>query len=283
MEEEFLSLAEIAERAEGIRAALDALLLHRSLVGKPSSEQWRFFASCGEKLLLPDRATEFDGLDPSRAARLKFEVEDRLRRFFRRPENSRGYVFTLVHGEKLPGGLVTFPPYPNVAGYCLLVQETAPVRVSVAIRREELRSFVERAISDGVEAEFRAYAALPGVRKEEIDRRFFRDGPAHREIVNLLIRHKARGWVISNSSNPSTMELMDVIVHRVDVEDAVAYTTEYWDLSWWDENRNAYACRYRGTSRQIYTLRRDEREWKVFRNVRSVPRSNALHARTKTR
>jgi hypothetical protein len=283
MEEEFLSVAEVAERADGIRAALDALLLRRSLVGKPSSEQWRFFASCGEKLLLPDRTTEFDGLDPSRAARLKFEVEDRLRRFFRRPGDYGGYVFTLVHGEKLPGGLAAFRPYPSVAGYCLLVQEAAPARVSAADRPDEERSFVERAISGGVGAEFRAYAALPGVRKEEIDRRFFHDGPAHRDIVNLLIRHKARGWVISNARNPSAMELIDVVVQRVDGEDAVAYTTEYWNLSWWDENRNAYACRYRGTSRQIYTLRRDDREWKVFRNVRSVPRSNASHGRTKTR
>ena len=85
-----------------------------------------------------------------------------------------------------------------------------------------------------MDAEFAAYAALPEIRLEEIGRWFCPEGPAHREIVNLLKRHQQRGWVISNPINPSTKRLLGISVKRIEGNEAIVATTV---PSRWRSNR----------------------------------------------
>jgi len=136
---EFLSHAEIVARAEEIRVALSSLMLPKSLVGKPSADQWGFFEACGERLLSPEKPSEFDQGRSSRSAQLKFEVEDKLRRYYNHPGKFVDYVFSLAHKGKLPGKQLLTPEYPNLAGYCLLVravrEDYLPVKISGRISR----------------------------------------------------------------------------------------------------------------------------------------------------
>jgi hypothetical protein len=91
-----------------------------------------------------------------------------------------------------------------------------------SVRR--ILTFIERVVSGCVDAEFAAYAALPEINTDEINRWFWIDGPAYREILNLLVRHKERGWVLSNNLNPSTKRLIDIRVKTVEAEEAVVHT-----------------------------------------------------------
>ncbi|RJP19442.1 MAG: hypothetical protein C4529_11270 [Deltaproteobacteria bacterium] len=279
---EFLSHPEIAVRAEEIRMALNSLKVQKSLVGKPSAEQWRFFNACGERLLSPGKPSEFDQISSSRSAQLKFEVEDKLRRYYNHPGKFVDYVFSLVHKGKLPGKRVSYPEYPNLAGYCLLVRAVREDYVAREDKSADTRPLIERVVSGCVDAEFAAYAALPEIKTDEINRWFCIDGPAYREIMNLLVRHKARGWTLSNNLNPSTKRLIDIRVKTVDAEEAIVHTTEYWYLRWWDTKKLSYVYPYRETNRQTYIVKQENGTWKVFQNLRPSPRSSAPNRRTKT-
>lgn len=56
---EFISHSEIAVRAEEIRMTLNSPRVQKSLVGKPSAEQWRFFDACRERLSSPGKSFYF--------------------------------------------------------------------------------------------------------------------------------------------------------------------------------------------------------------------------------
>lgn len=282
---EFLTLAEVLENGKEIREALDSLLATKALVGRPSSSQWKFLSACFEKTISPVFETEFDEIPSPRAAQLKFEVEDKLRRFYLRPGKPVNHVFSLIHRTKLleRGGAENFGDYPSVAGYCLAIRDLKSEN-DVLRDRNQIKSYLEKVVSECIDAEFRAYAALPDVRIEEIDRWYTRDGPAFREIVNVLTRHRTRGWVISNSLNPSTKRLLAIKVHKIESSSAIVHTTEYWYLRWWDLKVESYTYPYRETNQQVYILKKvAEGDWKIHENLRPSPRTSAPHRKARRR
>lgn len=130
---EYLSPDQIPNRSERCMAAVKSLLAVKTLAGKPNARQWKFFRDAVERLIFPDGSSEFQGISPVRAAQLKFEVEDKLRRFYLRPGRSQEFVFTLVHQSELSlYGVEDSDPYPRLAGYCVLVRDLSEDRVGEA-------------------------------------------------------------------------------------------------------------------------------------------------------
>ena len=244
------------------------------MVGRSGALQWEFLHDSLERLLTGDHLSTFDGLGPVRVAQYKFEVEDRLRRFYLHPGKPVEYVFRIVHTSKLAMyGLDE--AYPALAGYCLLVRDLEIDRpTSGAVDPESTRLYLERVVAEANDAEFRAYASLPEIRTDELDRWFCAGSPAYNEIRNILERHHKRKWVISNPFNPSTKRIQQVKVKKLGPEESEVDTVEYWYLRWWDERENTYAYAYRENNRQMYVLRKDEGEWKVFSNLRGQPRTS---------
>lgn len=277
---EYLTPSEVRGRAAECRAAIDALLGTKALVGKPRARQWRFFRDGMERLLDAETPSEFDGVPPVRAAQLKFEVEDKLRRYYLRPGASTGFVFSLVHESELARyGVEEESGYPRLAGYCVLVRDLGAegVGASASVTRVDLSAYLERVVTACADAEFGAYAALPEICLDEARRWFCADGPALREIANLVTRHRQRGWVISNPLNPSTKRVLSVKVKKIEGGEAVVATSEYWYLRWWDTKADTYVYPYRETNRQLYVLRKEPDDWRVFENLRPPPRSSAPH------
>jgi hypothetical protein len=206
----------------------------------------------------------------------KFEVEDRLRRYYQHPGNAVDFVFTIVHKSNLAPWGIDSDTYPNLAGYCLLVRDLDVDRSGSAAeqRGENLRLYLERVVTEANDAEFRAYAALPEVMTDELARWFCPESPAIKEIVNLLIRHRKKRWIISNPLNPSTKRILSIKVKKIGQNEALVNTMEYWYLRWWDEREESYVYSYRETNRQMYILKMDGAEWKVFQNLRSLPRTS---------
>jgi hypothetical protein len=273
---EYLSHNEIVARHNHIEDALELLLRSPSLVGKPNARQWAFLRASLQRIFEPSELSEFDHLSAVQAAQFKFEVEDKLRRFYLRPGEQVDYVFRLLHASAISSYLPdAVGAYPSLAGYCLLVRDIGHDRlVPTTDDLGALSLFLERVVSDANDAEFRAYARLPEIDQEDLCKCFFTGSPAKREVMNVLTRHRKKGWVISNSLNPSTKRLMDVRVKKIERDEAVVATTEYWYLRWWNTNEGAYVYSYRETNRQTYVLRKDGDAWKVFENLRAMPRTS---------
>lgn len=275
---EYLSLSEIQSRSEQVKQELETLLATKSLAGKPRSRQWRFLRDAVTRLLSPDALSEFDGLSPVEAAQLKFEVEDKLSHFYRRPGKSVDHVFTLVHKSSLGRYFAGGEQYPDLAGYAVLIRDLTREHIGTRLDSpEDLDTYLERVVAESIDAEFRAYMALPEINQEELNRWFCNNSPAMKEILNVLTRHREKRWIISNPMNPSTKRLLSIKVKKTEDHEAVVSTMEYWYLRWWDDNRGEYAYPYRETNRQLYILRKEPDGWKLFQNLRPVPRSSIPH------
>lgn len=273
---EYLSLDAIRTGYEAISAALGSLLSTRALTFRREARQWRFLHDSLQRLHSSGFVSDFDDLSPVKAAQYKFEVEDRLRRFYLHPGNSVDYVFCIVHRSKLPDYHdADLETYPDLAGYCLLVRDLSVDRSSKGeVDGENLRLYLERVVVEANDAEFRAYAALPEISSEELGRWFCAGSPAINEIINLLTRHRKKKWIISNPFNPSTKRILDVKVKKVCQHEAQVNAMEYWYLRWWDDLDGSYAFSYRETNRQMYVLKNENGEWKVFQNLRTLPRTS---------
>ena len=277
---EYLGIDEIQRNANKIENAFESLMATKALVGKPRALQWRFFKACLERLLTPSSKSEFDEIGPIRSAQLKFEVEDKLRRFYLRPGRSVDFVFSLVHRNRVAIYGIDKADYPDLSGYCLLVRRLSgqeawrgPEAVS------DIKAYLEKIVAEAIDAEFRAYEALPEIQTGQLERYFCAGSPAFKEITNILHRHKKRGWIISNPMNPSTKRLLKVKVRRIGVVEALVNTMEYWYLRWWDAHEKSYTYPYRETNRQVYILKKEHGIWKVFENLRPSPRTSTPHRR----
>ena len=241
----------------------------KAIVGKSKSKQGQFFIANLQRLLSPETGSVFDDLPAVQAAQFKFEVEDKLRRFYLRPGGPADFVFTMAHKSRLSDyGIDETEHYPVLAGYCLLVRDLSREQIqSIEGSLENLNVYLERVVAESIDAEFRAYMGLPEIYTEELQRWFIPDSPAFNEILNLLTRHHKRGWVISNPLNPSTKRFLSVKVKRIEGDTAFINTLEYWYLRWWDQSNDEYTYPYRETNRQSYVLKKDRDGWKVFENL----------------
>jgi hypothetical protein len=129
---EYLSSDRVRGRSGRCTAELERVLAAKALAGKPKARQGRFFRNAVARLLSGNDPSEFDALSRVQAAQLKFEVEDKLRRFYLRPGRSLEFVFTLVHESELPTyGMEDTDAYPRLAGYCVLVRDLGEESVGV--------------------------------------------------------------------------------------------------------------------------------------------------------
>ncbi|MBW2000310.1 MAG: hypothetical protein JRJ29_20425, partial [Deltaproteobacteria bacterium] len=232
---EYLDIDEIREAANDIKNAFESLMVTKSLVCKPKALQWRFFKKCLDRLLIPSLKSEFDEISPVQSAQLKFEVEDKLRRFYLRPGKPVDFVFSLVHRANVALYGIDEPNYPDLAGYCLLVRRLSGKEAKLGPGAASgIKAYLEKTVAEAIEAEFRAYEALPQIQTAQLERFFCAGSPAFKEIANILHRHNRKGWIISNPMNPSTKRLLKVKVKKIGPEDAVVSTMEYWYLRWWN-------------------------------------------------
>lgn len=260
---EFLSAGEVRARQDEVGQALERLLHSKALVGKPGSAQWRLLHACFERVLHPEAHSDFDGLDKTRAAQLKFEVQDRLRRFYLAHGTSSPLTLSLLHRADLaryrvPDG----DSYPGVAAYCLMVREPARDE-SLPGAGKILASYLERVVAEAAEAEFRTYLALPDLRPDLLAPWLTETGPASSQILARATMRRSQGWVLANPMNPSTHRMLSVRVRRVGAEEAALSSLQYWHLRWWCPRLRDYVYAFRETSRQTHVLKRLSEDWKL--------------------
>ena len=277
---EYMPLPDIRSAREEIREAFERLMAVKMLIVRPASRQWHFLRSCAD-VLLDDRESAktkewLSGLTPVRAAQYKFEVENKLRRFYQRPGEKHAFVFTLAHMGRLHWYGLDERNYPGISGYCLLVRDMSrPGAGMQSVVGPELVAYLEKVVAGAIAAEFNAYAGLPEIDFVGLEPWFIRDSPAWFQVTNVVTGCRGRGWRLDNPMNPSTCRLLSVVIKKISGNDAEVATREYWYLRWWDSHRKKYAYPYRETNSQLYILNRTGPDaWKIFQNLRPAPRSS---------
>ena len=245
---EFMTVEQIRAASPAIGEALRGLLESRSLAHKSNAGQWRFLSASLQCILGAPHPSEFDDLAPPHAAQLKFEVSDKLKRYYTRRQAAPRYIFQLVHRRELSSLDLSDPDdYPGLGGYVLLVRDgdidLPPPRSRT--ERSDLRLYLERVVGGAVDAEFNAYLALPRMDLDVLKPWFDSEGPAFAEIADRVRQRARMGSVISNALNPSTKRLCSVQVRRVLPSEATVGTVEYWYLRWWDRREQEYVYAYR--------------------------------------
>lgn len=271
---EFLTLKQLRERAGEIRTTFDALMQNQNLVVRKDARQWQFLRVCLARTLELSKRT-WPSAQPQQLAQFKFEVQDKLRRFYAHQGKPVDFVFCLVHRrDALSDRLVIDPLYPQTAGYYLLVRDRRHGGKAEYWSGVETRGYIERVVTSCIDAEFSAYQALPMIDEAPLLRWFTRDGGAFRDLMHTLTQLKRRGWVLSNPFNPSTKRLLAIEIREFRGDNAIARTTEYWYLRWWSTVEQKYRYPYRETNHQTYLLANTAAGWLVEENLRPSPRSS---------
>jgi hypothetical protein len=211
----------------------------------------------------------------STATQNKYEVEERLQRYYRVPGAPVRVVFTLLDRRLAISRGVVEEDYPAYAGYVLLVSDARPVD-EVVTGRKQTRDYVEKVVIEAARAEFETYKRLPDVDLAPLDQYFDPCGSAYRRIQNLVEMQHKKKWTISVPQfNPSTMSVQKVRVRTIDDNVAVVSATEYWYLRWWSLEDDAYSRIYQETAPQRYELIRAGDLWLVRENIYPQPRSSS--------
>ncbi len=269
---DFLSVREVRQRGAEVREAVDRIVSARRVVGQPGAAQWRFFEACVAAALGEDGRAGPTRPSPAQTAQWKFQVHEKLRRFYERHAGEPGLLLALVHSSRL--GQYRVPElesYPSVAGYCVLVRDPAS-DATLAPSGDGLRPYLERVVVEALAAEWRAYAALPAVDLEGLARWAWDDGALFEEVQERLRKRRQAGWVLSNAFNPSHQRTASVRVRQADQRRAVVNATEVWHLRWWNARTREYIYAFRDTLRHAYVLTRRDHSWRVDRRLRRAPR-----------
>lgn len=278
---EFLALAQLHEWVGEIRATFDSLMGNQSLAVRKDARQWRFFRFCLERTLgaTPEK---WIAERPQQLAQFKFEVADKLRRFYLRHGKAVDFVFSLVHRrDALRDRLIVDPQYPDTEGYYLLVRDRREGGEAQYTPLAETKAYLEKVVGACIDAEFSAYQCLPESNEAPLRQWLRPESGADRELTLTHSQLRRRGWIISNPGNPSTKRLLAIKIKDIRGNEAVVRTTEYWYLRWWSTVEQKYCFPYRETSRQTYVLVSTPDGWVVEDIIRSAPRSSTTYRRRK--
>ncbi|HET9958571.1 MAG TPA: hypothetical protein VFQ61_28950 [Polyangiaceae bacterium] len=266
----YWGLDHIRAKSADVRAAFGDVLTRRQVARRPNGKQWKFLQACLETLL--GERTPALSISKSQATQYKFEIEDRLRRFYRSPGKPVSLVFALEHQDHAIATEAVTESYPTTMGYVLLVSDARPENVP-RLPGSELQEFLLRVVDDAARAELAAYRSLPTMDLSVLNSALVVGSPAFLRIRNIVELHDKKGWCISAPpSNPSSMRMLKSRVVEAGPDRAIVNTEEYWYLRWWSLAKREYAYVYQETNRQTYFLRRDGERWLVEENKYTQPR-----------
>ncbi len=126
---------------------------------------------------------------------------------------------------------------------------------------------VKLVVEEAVHREHYMYCKLPEIQEEYLALSHIKNGPSYTMIMDVLVDKLKKKQVISNRYNPSTCEVLDIEVKKLEKDYAQVYTREYWLLCWWDTVKKRYVKRYKVISDHFYILNKVKGEWLVKTNA----------------
>lgn len=272
-----MSPVQLAAASSAVLTEFERLLANPRIVARPRSKQWQFLRHC-LSVALGGESADF-ACSPQQAVQYRFEVEDKLRRYYLSPGRALPFVFRLTHLRTARSLNLVDDDYPQANGYALLVSIDAR---DAAPHEENIRDVLERVVNDATDAEWAVYKALPDIDLGPLDRCFIPDSPAYKRIQFIATRHHARRWTISApETNPSTKRVIDIRVLKLERDCAEVRSKEYWYLRWYSLKDGDYSdVEWRETNVQKYMVVRRDGRWLVEANFYPPPRGSAPHRKS---
>ncbi len=143
--------------------------------------------------------------------------------------------------------------------YDFVDQKKQEVNFNINDEYQTILEVVEKAVA----AEYRSYQRLPELDSKSLEKYFSTDGPAFKRIFHILQLHISKGWIVSNKWNPSTYQIIESKVTKLDKNIAEVNSKEYWYLRWFDPKINDYPTIYDQLNQQYYLLEKKAGLWKV--------------------
>jgi len=131
--------------------------------------------------------------------------------------------------------------------------------------KDVLKSIVKEALR----LQHLAYCNLPKISESIISKNFIKGSSSYNMIMDTLTDKSSNKQVISNNYNPSTYEILDIKVKKIEDNKAQVYTKEYWLLCWWDTLQNKYVKRFKSIADHYYILQKENSIWKIKTNASS--------------
>lgn len=264
----FLTRKEIDHYLPEIEEEFRAIIKHPWFSGRKNARQWLFLKHCFG-VLTGQASGDFE-CSEKQAIYFKYEINDRLQRYYLSFGKPIKFVFRLISDKK--AGVYDYDEadYPSCNNYKLRISYNKD-RPDVM---QEKKLLIEKTIAEAMDAEFGVYQALPDLEFSRLTEAFDIDGSAYKEIVNRAKKHKKRAWIIRGESNPSTKRLIDVRIRDISETKAEVRTSEYWLLMWWSVKEEKYAHTYKEMNRQRYYLIWKNDKWLVQENIFEKPKTS---------
>lgn len=265
----FLTKNEVDFYSKDIEAEFESLVGHRWFSARRKSKQWAFFRHCFDVLM--GKAVGDFACEKQQAIQYKYEITDRLRRYYYSPGERVRFIFSLEHEKH--DGISDYedPQYPASNGYLLRITlNEVPYDLI-----QQTRAYLERVVAEAVDAEWAVYSKLPELNLDPLLKVFDPEGSAYKRIRRVAEGHHKKQLTICNDFNPSTKRLIDVKVVKLTSTSALVRTSEYWLLYWWSIEKGSYINYvYNELNRQEYFLVRQSTRWVVRDNHYPAPKTS---------
>jgi hypothetical protein len=202
------------------------------------------------------------------AIQYKYEIADRLNRYYLSYGKPIKFVFYLVHQKN--DGIFGYEEadYPSCNSYLLKVSLNKENLESI----KQKRLLIEKTLAEVVDAEWEAYNTSPEINLTSLDKVFDVNSPAYKVICQRVKRNNEKSWTLQNHGNPSTKRLIDVKIEEMTETTARARTSEYWFLNYWSIKNQRYEHFYKELNRQTYILVWKGERWLVSENITPSPK-----------
>jgi len=127
---------------------------------------------------------------------------------------------------------------------------------------------IKTAVEEAIKREHYAYTQLPEIEESHISKSYIKGSPSFNLIMDVLVEKSKTKQVISNDYNPSSYEILDISVKKIEDNYAQVHTKVYWLLCWWDTSLERYVKRYKDISDHFYILNKDHAgKWMIKTNA----------------
>ena len=149
-----------------------------------------------------------------------------------------------------------FLPIGLCTGWC--VKNWDAIRPQTNSEEAKITVVIEKAVT----YQFAAFKAIPNYQSKlaSLQEVYVSKGSAYQDITSILMRQSNLNWTISNTSNPSTAQLINVTLDSIRNDQAFVTTIEHWRLDWFNQasqrDEYKYCLLYTSPSPRDATLSR---------------------------
>lgn len=147
--------------------------------------------------------------------------------------------------------------------------------ISIDLSEETIKEI----ITQGCQAEFEAYYAIPEIKTKALDEYFVPEGPAWKKITSLVHRTISKKWILNFTDNPSHYKIISLEVTSIKGDQIEVKSKENWYLKWMNAETNISPFVYNELNEQYYLLSQHNGQWKIDINYYQSPNADNVVVR----